>query len=323
MTDTWTDADRRHAEWFSWAKREVSGDDRVCQGVAAAALEAEQNGADTNTARQAGRDSVLGRAVVLREQVPSERRAYAEWYDWARRHVKGEPERLHIATQAALQAMRDGGDAGAATRAARNAAGLPERAPEAQRRTEADGDPRPPARVPPPPDSPRNFYAGFWVRFTAFLLDGAILSIVLLVLGFLIFIFYVLGGGSQSLTGLLVFTACFLVIVTWLYRAGLESSGWQATFGKRIMGIAVVGRTGERLSFGRASARFVAEWLSLLIVGTGFLVSLANSRRQALHDLIGGTLVIRKEYAFVAPSVLAHLAAPRQPVQPPSLEFRG
>jgi uncharacterized RDD family membrane protein YckC len=67
----------------------------------------------------------------------------------------------------------------------------------------------------------------------------------------------------------------------------------------------------------------VAEWLSLLIVGTGFLVSLANSRRQALHDLIGGTLVIRKEYAFVAPSVLAHLAAPRQPVQPPSLEFRG
>ena len=323
MTDPWTDADRRHAEWFSWAKREVSGDDRVCHGVAAAGLEAEQNGADAGAAQQAARASVLGRAAVLREQVPSERRAYAEWYDWARRNVKGDPERLHTATRAALQAMRDGGDAVAATTAARSAAGLPENAPDADRRPERDGDLRPPLRVPPPPDSPRNFYAGFWARFTAFLLDGALLAIILVVLGFLIFVFWAVGGGSEP-AGLVIFTVCFFLVVTWLYRAGLESSGWQGTFGKRIMGIAVVDRTGARLSFARASARFAAEWLSVLTIGIGFLVSLGSARNRALHDLMVGTLVVRKEYAFVASSVLAHLEARRQPVQqPPSLEFRG
>src|SRR3977135_3919216 len=78
MDDTWNDADLRYAEWFSWAKREVSGDERVCHGVAAAALEALQRGASRDEVQKVARASVLGRVAVLATEAPPDRRGYAQ-----------------------------------------------------------------------------------------------------------------------------------------------------------------------------------------------------------------------------------------------------
>lgn len=323
MDDTWNEADLRYAEWFAWAKREVSGDERVCHGVASAALEALQRGAGREEIEKIARASVLGRVAVLADEASPGRRAYAEWYDWARRELKGEPERLHTATQVALRSVRDGGDAVMAARAASDAIGPSEQdAPEEPGPATGIPDFGPGQAPPPPPGSPRDFYAGFGLRVASFLIDGAATMAFLLVAGFVIFAFYVVGQG-QSLVAIWAYILVFWLVVTWLYRAGTESSGLQATIGKRIMGLAVINTNGGRPSFGRATLRFAGELLSLLTLGIGFLVALFNPERKALHDLIAGTAVVRREYASVAPAVIAHLASPRtQPVPPPRLEFR-
>ncbi len=82
-------------------------------------------------------------------------------------------------------------------------------------------------------------------------------------------------------------------LISWLYFATQESSGWMATLGKRAMGLAVQGIDGRQLSFGRASIRWAARWLSGLAFGLGYALALFNDKRQTLHDLVAGTVVIR------------------------------
>jgi uncharacterized RDD family membrane protein YckC len=80
----------------------------------------------------------------------------------------------------------------------------------------------------------------------------------------------------------------------WLYFALLESGPVQATFGKRIMGLKVTDMAGERISFGRASGRFFGKLITGMIpFGIGYMMAGFTDRKQALHDLIAGTLVIR------------------------------
>jgi uncharacterized RDD family membrane protein YckC len=79
----------------------------------------------------------------------------------------------------------------------------------------------------------------------------------------------------------------------WLYGAGLECSRWQATVGKRWMGIKVVGIHGERISFLRATGRYVAKYLSALPCFLGFIAALFSSRGAALHDRLAETWVVR------------------------------
>ena len=83
-------------------------------------------------------------------------------------------------------------------------------------------------------------------------------------------------------------------VITWIYFAAQESSGWMATVGKRVMGLSVQGVDGRQLSFGRASIRWAARWLSGLLMGLGYALALFNDRRQTLHDLLSGTVVVQR-----------------------------
>ena len=80
----------------------------------------------------------------------------------------------------------------------------------------------------------------------------------------------------------------------WLYSASLESSVWQATVGKKLLGLYVTDVSGKRISFARASGRFVGKSLEHLTLFIGFLVAGFTARKQALHDIIAGCLVLRK-----------------------------
>ena len=59
------------------------------------------------------------------------------------------------------------------------------------------------------------------------------------------------------------------VAICWLYCAGLESSGAQGTLGQQVLGIRVCDDRLRRISFARATARFLAQWLSVLTCGLG------------------------------------------------------
>jgi len=83
-------------------------------------------------------------------------------------------------------------------------------------------------------------------------------------------------------------------VLNWLYYALLESSAWQATLGKKALGLEVTDLEGRRISFGRATGRFFAKMISALILWIGFIMAGFTEKKQALHDMIAGTLVIRK-----------------------------
>jgi uncharacterized RDD family membrane protein YckC len=175
--------------------------------------------------------------------------------------------------------------------------------------------------APPPPiaASPRapapQPYAGFWLRFVAALVDGLILGIPFwIVVGVLISMFGGLGillhriprdsrpVDPREVIALLApfFMAFFLgwlvfFILQWLYFAVMESSPRQATFGKSVMSLRVTNSEGQRISFGHATGRFFAKIVSGMVpLAIGYIMAGFTERKQALHDMIAGTLVLRK-----------------------------
>jgi uncharacterized RDD family membrane protein YckC len=78
-----------------------------------------------------------------------------------------------------------------------------------------------------------------------------------------------------------------------IYHALLESSPWQATIGKRAMGIRVTDEAGARISLARAAGRHCARLLCELTLLLGYLMILVSERGQGLHDRVAGTLVVR------------------------------
>jgi Tfp pilus assembly major pilin PilA len=102
-----------------------------------------------------------------------------------------------------------------------------------------------------------------------------------------------------------------VLVGVWFYYALMESSGQQATLGKRAVGIKVTDLEGNQISFGRATGRLAAHILSGVILGIGFAMAAFTSRRQTLHDKIAGTLVVKREWT--EEEVAAAGAAPPVP----------
>ena len=100
--------------------------------------------------------------------------------------------------------------------------------------------------------------------------------------------------GVALATGIGVFIL-LAIVGNWLYYACFESSTWQGTPGKKVLNIAVTDMSGARISFGRASGRFFAKFITRLIpLGIGFILAGITERKQALHDMIASTLVLRR-----------------------------
>ncbi|MGE5396779.1 MAG: RDD family protein [Chitinophagales bacterium] len=148
-------------------------------------------------------------------------------------------------------------------------------------------------------------YAGFWNRFWAWNVDAALLGII----GYLLFIIGVifsaiLAGifssspnstpniGDLYIAISVICTLLFL-ISHWLYYAIFECSSLRATPGKILFGLAVTNYEGQKITFGRASARFFSSILSSLLLCMGFISAAFTPRKQALHDIIARAVVVR------------------------------
>jgi uncharacterized RDD family membrane protein YckC len=154
-------------------------------------------------------------------------------------------------------------------------------------------------------------YAGFWRRFLAWILDGLLLSLVTLP-------FTLQLGGSIAEASRRSASSTISLVVGWLYFALMESSAKQATVGKMALGIIVTDLDGRRIGFGRATGRYFAKILSVLTLGIGFLMAGFTERKQALHDMVAGCLVIKG----VAPSP-ARATYPTAPPLPPPPPYGG
>jgi uncharacterized RDD family membrane protein YckC len=152
-------------------------------------------------------------------------------------------------------------------------------------------------------------FAGFWLRLAAALIDGLVIGIPLGILFFATILSMVptimqMGQAANPMLifGVLLprilFALVVYVVVSWLYWAAMESSSWQATLGKRALGLYVTDLNGQRATFGRTSGRFFAGRGIGYFVGIYFLVSCIliafTEKKQALHDIIAGTLVMKR-----------------------------
>ena len=153
-----------------------------------------------------------------------------------------------------------------------------------------------------------SMYAGFWRRFAAVILDGLIIGVVMVPLTLAVGDGDTYAEASRSAAGSSIST-----VITWLYYALMESSAKQATLGKMALGIIVTDMEGRRIGFGKATGRHFAKILSALILGIGFLMVAFTQRKQGLHDILAGTLVIRGQ----APSIPDSPALPATPPPPP------
>jgi uncharacterized RDD family membrane protein YckC len=140
-------------------------------------------------------------------------------------------------------------------------------------------------------------YAGFWFRFLAWLIDNILLSVVGFVGGGMIgFVLgFMLGMAQVPLDSIQVICGLaggiFGLVITWLYFAICESSAWQATLGKKLLGLKVTDEAGNRISFARANGRYWAKILSGLILLIGFIMVAFTEKKQGLHDKLAETLV--------------------------------
>lgn len=140
-------------------------------------------------------------------------------------------------------------------------------------------------------EEPALLFAGFWRRAAAFLIDQVILLAVFFVAFFTVGVAVgLLGNRAQLVGGVLNLTAIF---GPWLYYAGMESSKYQATLGKRALGIRVTDLFGRRIDFLRATGRHFAKIVSALLLLTGYLMAAFTSKKQALHDVMASCLVVR------------------------------
>lgn len=131
-------------------------------------------------------------------------------------------------------------------------------------------------------------YAGFWRRVGASVIDSA------LMLGVLVVALLAMSAAGMAEATVATVYSFSSWIGGWLYFALMHSSSYQATIGKRAVGIKVTGLAGERIGFARATGRYFATILSSLTLFIGFAMAGFTERRQALHDKLAGTLVVSK-----------------------------
>ena len=148
-------------------------------------------------------------------------------------------------------------------------------------------------------------YGGFWRRFWSYLIDRFILGVVFMPVGFMVFVpmLATQSGGwtdtdlpAEAITAFLgaTLTVAFLALLgSWFYYALMQSSSRQATLGQLALGLRVTDLEGRRISFARASGRHFATVLTGLTFGIGYVIVLFTTRKQTLHDLVAGTVVVR------------------------------
>lgn len=155
-------------------------------------------------------------------------------------------------------------------------------------------------------------YAGFWLRFAAYIIDQFVIGVA----GFIIAIPVIIGvavfginlsfmnntddffnhGGLMmisSIIGLIVLVILVSIVMKWLYYALMESSKFGGTLGKMAVRIKVVDLDGNRISFGRATGRYFSRIITNMTLLIGYIIAGFTEKKQALHDMIASCLVIR------------------------------
>lgn len=134
-----------------------------------------------------------------------------------------------------------------------------------------------------------NAYAGFWIRFCAYIVDLLIIaSLRLMIVRPIVLLFNLESGGFFSLEKILsaiIFFGYFVLLTGFTGQ----------TLGKMIFGLRVTSLNGERLTwdtviFRELVGRYICYKIKILYVLVGIL-----PKKQGLHDYFADTCVVHEE----------------------------
>lgn len=143
----------------------------------------------------------------------------------------------------------------------------------------------------PDPDTAPELFEGLLTRrVTAFVID-------LMVMGAMILLFGTIGLIAGFLTFGLAWLALFVLVpgTIVLYYATTLGSAKRATLGMQMMDLVLTPTRGQPLdgwmAFIHAGVFWITTWISWPL---SLLFALFTPRRQMVHDLITGTLMVRR-----------------------------
>ncbi|MBC1500237.1 RDD family protein [Listeria weihenstephanensis] len=154
---------------------------------------------------------------------------------------------------------------------------------------------RPVFKYEPPKDEkmgfPAQYYAGFWIRFMAYLVD---LLVTTAVSGILISPIFRLADWNMDRSFFAIYGA--LLTLVFLAYFIVMTKFWGQTLGKMIFGIRVVSLKNEKLTwpnvlFREGALRFVTS-----VVWGLYLVCAFTPKKQGIADLLEGTAVVHEGY---------------------------
>lgn len=154
-------------------------------------------------------------------------------------------------------------------------------------------------------------YAGFWLRFVAYIIDYIILYVInLIIIVPILGVVGVSAGASmdyasmtegdfiqmfQTILMAVVAGSIVLMVVNVLYYTLMEASKFQGTVGKIALGLKVTDKDGNKLDFVKALLRNLGKIVSGAIIMIGYIMAGFTEKKQALHDMFVGALVVKKK----------------------------
>jgi uncharacterized RDD family membrane protein YckC len=163
----------------------------------------------------------------------------------------------------------------------------------------------------PTPKFMNTNYAGFWKRFLALIIDAILIGCIrwIIIVPILVSMGIGVAAEVQSLDSEDPYTALPLIgtimamagisalistIIWIIYYSLMESSKYQASVGKLALGLIVTDLNGNKLDFSKALVRNICKIISSMILFIGYIMAGLTEKKQGLHDLIAGTLVLNK-----------------------------
>lgn len=139
-------------------------------------------------------------------------------------------------------------------------------------------------------------YAGFWIRFLAFIIDTVILAVIARLLfgpQASQFAIHAGEGGKIGFNFNVMFAGPHMIIPIAYY---LGFWVWKsATPGKLALGLKIIQQNGKDISWQKAILRYIGYILSVLPLCLGFLWIGFSKKKIGFHDMIAKTYVIHKK----------------------------
>jgi len=141
-------------------------------------------------------------------------------------------------------------------------------------------------------------YAGFFIRLLAFLLDMFLFNIFVATLGLYLglvvyFLFHNPADTTYNLSQIIFDFGYYLDYIFYVLYSSVFLSLFSTTPGKFLCKLRVLGENNLRISKTSSVLRSSLQPFSMLLFGIGYVSMFKSSKKQAWHDKVAKTVVVR------------------------------